>query len=110
MICITPERWDKYERDIVFEESYVSEEYGTTTLYFIAPKDIAEGCDTYDTSVEISVEFPTEDDLRFESADAGVSISPTATIDGVSTDYDWIDWDAPYEYINYLLELYYRER
>ena len=108
MIHITSERWEKYKHDIVEDDYYASKEFETTTLYFMAPAGIADGCTNEDVSVEISMEFPTLDDAYFEAAYAGVSISPTKEVDGTMLDYDWSDWDAPYEYINFLLELYYR--
>lgn len=106
MISITNERWERNKANIHLEEVYSSREYETTTLYFTAPKDIADGCLDSDIGVEISVEFPTLIEEDFEPCYAGVSISPTGDVDGTLTDYDWVDWDAPYEYIEHLLKIY----
>ena len=106
MISITNERWERNKANIRLEEVYSSREYETTTLYFIAPKDIADGCLDSDTGVEISVEFPTLNEEYFEPRYAGVSISPTGDVDGILTDYGWVDWDAPYEYVEHLLRIY----
>lgn len=106
MISITNERWERNKTNIQIEEVYSSREYETTTLYFIAPKDIADGCVSSDIGVEISVEFPTLIEEDFEPCYAYVSISPTGDVDGTITDYDWVDWDAPYECIKYLLNIY----
>ena len=50
-----------FELDQVYlEEVYDNTEYGTTTLYFIAPKDLLG--DSYPEAIhsEISLEFPTD--------------------------------------------------
>lgn len=44
---------------IKFDEKYVSDVYGTTTLYFIAPKEFLNNKYPDAESTEISVEFPT---------------------------------------------------
>ena len=70
MIHITSERWEKYKHDIVEDDYYASKEFETTTLYFMAPAGIADGCTNEDVSVEISMEFPTLDDAIAEASNA----------------------------------------
>ena len=53
------------DKRIKFDERYDSEAYGTTTLYFVAPKELLKKYipvnDYPDAvSMEISIEFPTE--------------------------------------------------
>lgn len=89
---------------IKLEDKYASDEYGTTTLYFIAPKEMLNGKYPEATSMEISVEFPT---ARPEANYASVMFSPTKyneEEDGY-TDYDWYDVDMPYEDIEALIAL-----
>ena len=91
---------------IKFEERYDSEDYGTTTLYFIAPKEmlyefnIPEYSDAI--SMEISIEFPTN---HIEAAYGECCISPTVEIDGGTSDIDWRDIDLPYDEIEELIKL-----
>lgn len=70
--------------EVELEEKYVSEEYGTTTLYFIVPKEMLIESYPEAESTEISIEFPTSIP---HSEYATVMISPTK--DGL--DYDWCD-------------------
>ena len=70
--------------EVELEEKYVSEEYETTTLYFIAPKEMLIESYPEAESTEISIEFPTSTP---HSEYATVMISPTK--DGL--DYDWCD-------------------
>lgn len=84
---------------IKFEERYDSEVYGTTTLYFIAPKELLNDDYPEAVSAEIMIECPTE---HIEPAYAAVGISPT---DEDGSDYDWCDYDLPYEMIGELIDL-----
>ena len=70
--------------EVELEEKYVSEEYETTTLYFIAPKEMLIESYPEAESTEISIEFPTSTP---HSKYATVMISPTK--DGLY--YDWCD-------------------
>lgn len=88
---------------IVFDERYDSDAYGTTTLYFVAPKEILKTMIGKDypeaVSMEISVEFPTD---HIEAGKAYVCASPT---NENGEDYDWWDVDMPYDEIEALIEL-----
>lgn len=87
---------------IVFDERYDDEESETTTLYFIAPKEmLSEYGYNYPeaVSVEISIELPMGT-LLAERACA--AISPT---DADGSDYDWNDIELPYNTINDLIKL-----
>ena len=92
------------DKRIKFDERYDDEDYETTTLYFIAPKEMLKKfIPTNDypeaISMEISIEFP----LNVVVAEhAYVSISPT-NADG--EDYDWYDVDIPYDGIEELIKL-----
>ena len=95
------------DKRIKFDERYDSKEYGTTTLYFIAPKEMLKRfIPTNDypeaVSMEISIEFPTE---HIEANCADVCVSPTREIDGMSEDYDWYDVDISYDEIEELIKL-----
>lgn len=75
---------------VEFEDRYDSEEYGTTTLYFIAPKEWLGNAYPEAIHSEISVEYP----FGFvpEANTATVMMSPTREDDeGNSEDYDWFD-------------------
>lgn len=91
------------EHRIEFEEKYESADYGTTTLYFKAPKELFNGLRIGNfpdaVSMEISVEFPSN---HIEAAYADVCVSPT---NAEGSDYDWTDIDLPYEEINALIDL-----
>ena len=92
------------DKRIKFDESYVSEEHNTITLYFIAPKDLFDGIDEEAESVEISIECPRE---YISSKYASVEYSPTKYFeeeDGY-IDYDWREIDLPYEEIEALIKL-----
>ena len=92
------------DKRIKFDESYISEEHDSITLYFIAPKDLFEPIDEDAESVEISVECPRE----YISANyASVEYSPTKYDEKEEcyTDYDWRDIDLPYEEIEALIKL-----
>ena len=70
--------------EVELEEKYVSEEYKTTILFFIGPKEMLIESYPEAESTEISIEFPTNTP---HSEYATVMISPTK--DG--SDYDWCD-------------------
>jgi hypothetical protein len=96
------------DKRVRFEETYVSEDYGTTTHYFTIEKSLLEELfpNKYPEACrgEISVEFPTDcPDAR----EAEVCISPTEydeENDGY-TDYDWNDVSIPYEEVEALFDL-----
>lgn len=96
------------DKRVKFEETYVSEDYGTTTHYFTIEKSLLEELfpNKYPEACrgEISVEFPTDcPDAR----EAEVCISPTEydeENDGY-TDYDWNDVSIPYEEVEALFDL-----
>ena len=89
---------------IKFEEDYISEEWGTITLYFIAPKEMLNGKYPEAESMEISIECPRE---YIEARYATVMFSPTKYDEEGEcyTDYDWYDVDLPYEDIEELIKL-----
>ena len=96
---------ENYISQIEFEEIYVCEELGTTTLYFIAPKEMLDGRYPGATSMEISVEFPT---ACPEARHASCECSPTRyeKKSGCYTDYDWFDVDMSYEDIEKMFDIY----
>ena len=87
------------DKRIRFDERYDSEAYGTTILYFIAPKELLNDDYPEAVSAEICIEYPTE---RIDPAYAAVGISPT---DEDGSDYDWCDFDLPYDEIEELIRL-----
>lgn len=89
---------------VEFEDRFDNEEYNTTTLYFIAPKEWLN--DLYPEAIhaEISVEYPFgfTPDAKF----ASVMMSPTrADENGNSEDYDWFDVDLSLSDIEALISL-----
>ena len=97
-------RLDDYISEIELEEEYINEEYGTTTLYFVAPKEMLNGKYPEAVSMEISVEFPTD---YPEARGSTVMFSPTDydEEEDAYTDYDWFDADLTYEEIEKLIDL-----
>lgn len=87
---------------IQFEERYDSEEYETTTLYFICPKKMLKQEYPEAMMATLSIECPTN---CIEAATANCVISPTKEDRGGLTDYDWKDIELTYEDIEMLLEL-----
>ena len=92
---------------IKFDERYDSEDYGTTTLYFIAPKEmLKEFIPTIDypdaISMEISIEFPTN---HVEADYANVYVSPTREDENGTEEYDWHDVNIPHDEIEGLIKL-----
>ena len=95
------------DKRIKFDERYDSEEYETTTLYFIAPKEMLKRfIPTNDypeaVSMEISIEFPTE---HIEANYADVCVSPTRQYEDAMEDYDWHDVSLPYDEIEEFIKL-----
>lgn len=88
---------------IWLEDRYVSDEYGTTTLYFVAPKEMLNGKYPDAESMEISIEFPTD---KVDARYATVMCSPTKYDEEQEsyTDYDWFDADMSYEEIEELID------
>ena len=92
---------------IKFDERYDSEDYGTTTLYFIAPKEMLKKfipTKYYPDaiSMEISIEFPTN---HIESNYANVCVSPTREDENGTEEYDWNDVNIPNDEIEVLIKL-----
>ena len=89
---------------IVFEERYDSEEYKTTTFYFIAPKELV--CAKYPEAehTEICIECPT---VAIESYYASVMFSPVRYSEEECgfVDYDWFDVSLTYGEIDSLIDL-----
>ena len=91
-------------KNIIFEEKHINQEFGTTTYYFVAPKEMLLGKYPKAIAMEIAIEVLT----NHENADhASVQFSPTKydkETDGF-VDYDWFDGNLSYEEINELLAL-----
>lgn len=90
--------------NIHFEDKYISPEYGTTTYYFIAPKEMLLGKYPEADRMTISIEVLT----NHENADyATVQFSPTMydKVGKCIIDYDWFDGDLSHEEIEELLAL-----
>ena len=92
------------DKRIKFDEKYDDEEYGSTTLYFIAPKEMLQGKYPEAESMEISIEFPTG---YPEARCANVEFSPTKYDEenDCYTDYEWFDANMSYEDIEALIDL-----
>lgn len=89
---------------IEFDERYDNEEYGTTTLYFTAPRELLSAKYPEAASTEISIEFPIN---HPEPRYATVMYSPTKYDEENEgyTDYDWFDVELTYGEIAALIEL-----
>ena len=89
---------------IKFEDRFVNDELGTTTLYFIAPKAMLGEKYPEAISMEISVELPTD---HPEARYASVAFSPTKydRENDCYCDYDWYDVELTYEEIEQLLAI-----
>ncbi len=92
---------------IKFDERCDNEEYGITTLYFIAPKEMLKEfipTEFYPDaiSMEISIEFPTN---HIEANYANVYVSPTREDENGTEDYDWHDANIPHDEIKGLIKL-----
>lgn len=92
------------DKRIKFDESYISKEHDTITLYFVGPKELLTGDYPEAESMEISIECPRE---YIGAEYATVEVSPTMyDEDGQCyTDYDWREIDLSYEEIEELIEL-----
>lgn len=95
------------DKRIKFDERYDDEDYRTTTLYFIAPKEMLKTfipTNDYPEAIamEISIEFPTN---HIEANYGDVCVSPTREVDGGTEDYDWYDVDLPYDEIEELIKI-----
>ena len=96
------------DKRIKFDERYDNEEFETTTLYFIAPKEMLKKFAKEDypdaVSIEISIEVPTE---HIESRYADVCISPTRYDKETDSyeDYDWWEVSLPCNEIDELISL-----
>ena len=92
------------DKRIWLEDRYDNEECGTTTLYFVAPKEMLNGKYPEAESMEISVECPTE---HICAEYATVMCSPTRYDEETEcyTDYDWYDVDMPYDEVEELIAL-----
>lgn len=90
-------------QQVEFEECYINEEYETTTLYFIAPKEWLNGSYPEAVHSEISVEYPTnQPEVKYVMA----MLSPTRVDEyGNAEDYDWFDIDLFYSEIEALMNL-----
>lgn len=86
---------------IRFEERYDNREYNSTTLYFIAPKDIFPIDCPEAVEMEISLEFPKG---CGDPAYTSVALSP---INEHGECYDWYDIDLPCGDIGALIALAY---
>lgn len=86
------------DKRIIFDERYDDEDYGTMTLYFIAPKEMLNGKYPEAEHMEISIEFPIG---HIESNYASVAFSPSKN----GEDYDWYDVDLPYDEIEEFIKL-----
>lgn len=86
------------DKRIRFEEKYVDEEYETTTLYFMVPKELIIENHPNIEAIRLSVEFPT---AHPEPRYATVEFTPIE--DGEY--YGWFDIDLPYDEIEELIKL-----
>lgn len=96
-------------REVIFDERYENDEYGTVTLYFIAPKSYLDWLHPLGTTIphtahaEISIECPKD---HIEASYARVMIATTIIDrDGFAEDKNWCDVDLPYETIEELIAL-----
>lgn len=92
------------DKRIIFEDKFVDDEYETTTLYFIAPKEMLNGKYPEAEHAEISIEMPT---AHMEARYASAQLSPTKYFEEECcyTDYDWRDVNMSYEEIEELIAL-----
>ena len=94
------------DKRVRFDETYVSEEYGTTTHYFTIEKSLLEELfpNKYPEAYcgTISVEYHTN---CLVTREADVAVSPTEYNEENHsyTDYDWNDISIPYEEVEALL-------
>ena len=88
---------------IEFDEAWNRPD-GETVLFFTAPKEMLWGDYPEAVSMEISLEFATD---NAEPAYVDVSVSPTRYIeeDDYYEDYDWRDISMPWSDIRDLIDL-----
>ena len=88
---------------VVFDEKYESPEYGTETLYFIAPREWLGDQFPEAVSAGISVEYPvSHPDANY----ATVMMSPTAIAgDGTTLEYSWYEIYLPTSEVEQLMAL-----
>lgn len=94
----------RIDKRIKFDESVISEENNSITLYFTAPKEFLMNQYPDAEYMTISVECLRE----YICADyATVECSPTKYDDEEEgyVDYDWCEWDIPLEEIEALIKL-----
>lgn len=97
----------KIDSRVKFEEKYISKEYETTTLYFVADtsllKELVGNAYPEADGVTFSIEFPTQTPCaRF----ASIMMSPNKNEgNDVIIDYDWTDIDLPLSEIEELIRL-----
>lgn len=92
------------DKRIKFDESYISEDHGTITLYFTGPKELLTEYYSDAEYAEISIECPKE---YIDAKYSYVEISPVM-YDEKSKEYiyyDWRDIELPYEEIEELIKL-----
>ena len=91
---------------IKFEERYDSEDYETTTFYFVSDtsllKELVGNKYPEANGMTISIECPIN---CFDACKASVKISPYEEVDEIMTDYDWTDIDLPYDEIEALIAM-----
>ena len=90
------------DKRIVFDDRYDNGE--TTTLYFIAPKEMLYGKYPEAEHMEISIELPND---HMDAAHAVVDFSPTKYFeeDDAYVDYDWYEVELPHDEIEELIAL-----
>lgn len=97
---------------IKFEERYDNAEERTTTMYFVAPKELLKDILNKDypdaVSMSIRIEMPTD---KIEANYASVSVSPTryTAEDDSYEDFDWSDVDLPDDEVEALIKLSYQQ-
>lgn len=96
----------KIDHRIKFEERYDSEDYKTTTFYFVADTSLLNELvgNKYPEAngMTISIECPMN---CFDACNASVKISPYEKVDETTTDYDWTDIDLSYDEIETLINM-----
>ena len=91
---------------ITFEERYDSEDYETTTFYFVSDtsllKELVGNKYPEAKGMTISIECPMN---CFDACKASVEISPYEEDGETKTDYDWTDIDLAYDEIEALIDM-----
>lgn len=91
-------------KGIEFDEEYTDND-GMTTYYFTAPKEtleclVGQGVYPEADAMELAVELP---EGAADGTFASVTVSPSKTEDGMTTDYDWRDIDLPADEVDALI-------